>query len=177
MIEKQVFSQELKALSEWFKHPISDEMKARLYLIFSAELSTDEFKKSVFWAFRSSRFFPAPSEMIESVLGTIEDRAVLQWASCDRLSQVGIKAMALRGNGDAETQKREFIKAYKAYAKESIISNPSELRMPEAVLVIEKSDRELINYPHPSTWTDDQKNNWTKDQWREFTKQKDLQNV
>jgi len=38
-------------------------------------------------------------------------------------------------------------------------------------------DRKPINYPHPSTWTDDQKNNWTEDQWREFTKQKDLQNV
>jgi len=144
MIDKQLFSQELKALSEWFKHPITDDMKARLYLIFSAELSTDEFKKAVFWAFRSSRFFPAPSEMIESVLGTIEDRAVLQWANRKRLSPVGAKAMALRGNGDEDVQKREFIKAYKAYAKEAIISNPSELKMPEAILSLESNNRPSI---------------------------------
>jgi len=75
--------------------------------------------------------------------------------------------------GVRNPERRDIIEIqYEAMIKKQ--SRPQKSRSQSKTF---SGDRKPINYPHPSTWTDDQRNNWTEDQWREFTEQKDLQNV
>ncbi len=138
-IDKTVFSSELRDLADWFSKPVSDSMKARLYLILSSELSTDEFKQAIIWAYKNCKFFPSPAELINSVHGTLEDRALLDWTkileNASSLSPVGRKALhAIGGSSTVRMSenpsflKKEFILAFKAFA---INAAPDELRSPQ----------------------------------------------
>ena len=136
MIDKNVFAIELKNLSDWFNKPISEDALAKLYLIFSSELSTEEFKQSVIWAWKNCNSFPAPSKMIDSVQGTLDDRALIDWVNILRdislLSVVGRKALQSIGGSSTvrmsekpDFLKRDFIAAYKAFA---VSAAPDDLR-------------------------------------------------
>lgn len=136
MIDKIVFSEELKDLADWFSKSISDSMKARLYLILSSELSTEEFQQSIIWAYKNCKFFPAPIELINAVLGTLDDRALIDWANISRdtslLYPVGRKALQAIGGSSTvrfsekpEFLRKEFFTAYKAFA---VKAAPDDLR-------------------------------------------------
>jgi len=151
-IDKNVFAVELKNLAEWFSKPISDEMKARLYLIFSSELSTEEFQQSIIWAYKNCKFFPAPAELINSVKGTIEDRALIEWANMDRLSAVGRKALqAIGGSSTVRMSenpsflKKDFIANYKAFA---VNAAPDDLRSPDAHSLESLPQLKFLNGSH-----------------------------
>lgn len=127
MIDKIIFSEELKDLADWFSKTITDSMKARLYLILSSELSTDEFKQAIIWAYKNCKFFPTPAELINSVQGTLEDKALIDWTKilvdATLLSPVGRKALQAIGGSSTvrfsdkpEFLKKDFIAAFKAFA-------------------------------------------------------------
>jgi hypothetical protein len=136
MIDKNVFAAELKNLSDWFNKPISEDALARLYLIFSSKLTTDEFKRSVIWAWENCNSFPAPAKMIDSVIGTLDDRALIDWVNILKdtslLSVVGRKALQSIGGSSTvrmsekpDFLKKDFIAAYKAFA---VSAAPDDLR-------------------------------------------------
>jgi hypothetical protein len=139
MIDKIVFSEELKDLADWFSKQVSDSMKARLYLILSSELSTDEFKQAIIWAYKNCKFFPTPAELINSVQGTLDDRALLDWTKitvdANLLSPVGRKALqsiggssTVRMSENPSFLKKDFCAAFKAFA---VNAAPDELRSPQ----------------------------------------------
>lgn len=138
MIEKNVFAIELKNLSNWFNKPISEDSLAKLYLIFSNKLSTEEFKQAVIWAWENCNSFPAPAKMIEAVQGTLEDKALLDWVQitndATQLSPVGRRALQAIGGSSTvrfsekpEFLKKEFIAAFKTFALKAA---PDDLRSP-----------------------------------------------
>ena len=139
MIDKNVFTTELKNLSNWFNRPVSDDAVTKLYLIFSNKLSTEEFKQAVIWAWENCSSFPAPAKMIEAVQGTVEDRALLDWTKitvdANLLSPVGRKALqsiggssTVRMSENPSFLKKDFVSAFKAFA---INAAPDELRSPQ----------------------------------------------
>jgi hypothetical protein len=135
-IDKIVFATELKSLSDWFNRPISESDLAKLYLIFSNKLTTDEFKQAVIWAWENCNSFPAPAKMIEAVQGNLEDKALVDWTNitvdANLLSPVGRKALQSIGGSSTVRMsenpaflKKDFIAAFKAFA---INAAPDDLR-------------------------------------------------
>ena len=172
-IDKTIFATELKGLSDWFNRPISDDAKTKIYLILNDELSTDEFKRSIIWAWKHCTSFPSPNHMIEGVKGSIKDRAILEWSNVQNLSEVGKKAFAEIGGSFAIKKsenlpflRKEFIENFQAFARNA---SPSELRIKEfpKAIALPVDDRPRLRKPNPLTWTDEQQN-WTYKQWEKF---------
>ena len=154
MIDLEVFGDEINGLSEYFGKAISPKQERRLYLILNAELTTDEFKQAVIAAYRNCKFFPTPCELIESVYGSIEDRAIKQWDNTDRLSEVGREAFSsvggswARQNADKpDILRSQFIKAYKSY---SVGATPDRLKMPAPMVVLPRYERHVEYGREPS---------------------------
>ena len=174
-IDKKVFAIELKSLSDWFNRPISDEAKARLYLILSNELSTDEFKQAVIWAWKHCNSFPSPIQMIEGVKGSIRDRAIVEWSSFER-SEVGRKALANCESEDMSFRRKEFIENFTAFAKGA---TPEELQIKTITAIAPSTsdkNRPRLRKPNPNTWTAEQQN-WTYEQWENYLREQNQSNT
>jgi hypothetical protein len=150
MIDKLIFSDEIDGLSEYFGKTISEKQQGRLYLILNAELTTDEFKQAIILAYRNCKFFPTPAELIESVHGTIEDRAIRQWDNIAQLSPVGKDAFDsvggdwARRHSEGNILRAQFIKAFKAYA---VGVAPDRLRIPERLPAMPETPRQVLGEP------------------------------
>jgi hypothetical protein len=142
MINSRDFSAEMVKLLKHFSKDLDLDQLADFQEILSDELDTAEF----FAACRNAKkqlqphpsFFPSPQWLIDSVLGTLEQRAVIQFQNLDRLSAVGRQALeatggiwTIRSSERPEAIKREFIANFLALAKNA---SPEALRMPENAL-------------------------------------------
>ena len=137
MLSSKVFGVEFAKLLDWFgKEVVNDQFVADYMAIASNELTDIEFQKACKLAKRDLNphpsFFPSPKFLIESVHGTIADRALLEWMDTTRLSAVGRKAFAEIGGSWAkdktdrpELLKKDFVAAFTAIARQS---EPQDLR-------------------------------------------------
>lgn len=139
MINPEIFFIEMSKLSAWFNKEIPEAYLFVMQELMDKELTTEQFVQACQLSVRNNKFFPTPAEMIESVIGTLEERAIAQWASLDRLSAVGQKALDSIGgildlNQSPMTSipfyKKDFIAAYVAFAK---FAKPEDLQMPVEV--------------------------------------------
>lgn len=169
-IDKNVFATELKSLSDWFNRPISDEAKARLYLILSSELSTDEFKQAVIWAWKHCNSFPSPIQMIDGVKGSIRDRAIVEWSSFSR-SEIGCMAFASCDSEDLAFKRKEFIENFIAFAKNAA---PEKLQI-TPVTAIAATKKKAYALPHPNDQTPEQRT-WSMEQWETHLSQQEAVN-
>ena len=134
MINSQVFFIEFTKLSKHFGKEIATEQSEVLKEILSEELDTQEFIAACKNAVRDCQFFPTPRQLIDSVRGTIEERALTELQNLDRLSPVGRKAFeaiggsfAYKNSESPEFFRKDFIKNYLALAKNL---PPDATRMP-----------------------------------------------
>lgn len=148
MIAPEIFRQQFTGLAAYHKHELNPDFISTQYDILSENLTTEEFQQACKNMLRR-RFFPSLDEMIESVLGTLEERAIAQLANLDRLSVVGAKALEsiggeweLKRSSHFNLLKRDFITAYVAFAK---FAKPSDLRMPEPADAISPTDYPLLS--------------------------------
>ena len=140
MIDPKTFTEEMLELQAHFDRKLSDISFKRYQAILSQELTTDEFKQGVIWAYRYLKphpsFFPSPQEIIGASQGTLDDRALIDWVNILRdislLSVVGRKALQSIGGSSTvrmsekpDFLKRDFIAAYKAFA---VSAAPDDLR-------------------------------------------------
>jgi hypothetical protein len=143
MIDQTIFAEEMIELQAHFGKTLSDRTISRYKSIFDQELTTEEFRQGVIWAYRNLKphpsFFPSPKEMIDSVQGTIDDRALIDWVNilkdASLLSPVGRKALQSIGGSSTvrmsekpDFLKKDFIAAFKSFA---INAAPSETRSPQ----------------------------------------------
>ncbi len=176
MIDPKVFAEEMLELQGHFDRKLSDTSFRRYQAILSQELSTDEFKKGVIWAYRYLKphpsFFPSPQEIIEASKGSIRDRAIIEWSSGSK-SQIGKKALANCESQDLAFQRKEFIENFIAFAKDA---KPEELQIsPVAVVAASKDSRPRLLKPNPMTWTAEQQN-WTYEQWEKYLNEQNTGN-
>ena len=128
MIHPEDFLIEATKLFKHFGKDIQSIDLPDLEEIFAEELNTIEFKQACKNAKREfpshPSFFPSPRWMIDSVLGTIDERGINELDNLDRLSIIGRKALEAIGGAWAfskserpEMLKKDFLLAYKAFAK------------------------------------------------------------
>ena len=148
MINSQDFKTELVELCEWFKKDLTAANSAMLYEILSEVLDTPEFSVACKNAKRSLQshpsFFPSPQWLIDSALGTIEERARLELDDLAKLSPVGRKALdaiggALEYKNSTTPQfvRKAFIEEYAALARNA---SPAALRRRETPLTATVSE-------------------------------------
>lgn len=136
MIDPKIFLAEVTMLVEWFKKEPHEGFVKQFKELLDEELTTYEFQKACRNAKRDLNphpsYFPSPKFLIESVHGTIADRALLEWMDTTRLSTVGRKAFEEVGGAWSkqvtdrpELLKKDFIQAYVAIARQS---EPQDLR-------------------------------------------------
>ena len=147
MINPTVFVVEMAKLAVWFNKEIPDHYMGVLKRLLEKELTTEQFLQACEIAMRDHKYFPTPAEMINSIFGTIEERAIAQFADRDRLSVIGAKALeSIGGEWDLQRSshydllRRDFIVAYTAFAKFS--TEPSDLRMPDPLPAIAPAEVE-----------------------------------
>ena len=140
MIDPETFGKLFIGLAAYHKHELNSDFLPTQYEILSEALTTEEFQQACKKMLRR-KFFPSLDEIIDSVLGTIEERAIAQFADRDRLSVIGAKALeSIGGEWDLQRSshydllRRDFIVAYTAFAKFS--TEPSDLRMPDPLPAI-----------------------------------------
>lgn len=128
MINTEDFFIEATKLFKHFGKDIQSIDISDLEEIFAEELNTEEFKQACKNAKREfpshPSFFPSPRWMIDSVLGTIDERGINELDNLDRLSIIGRKALDAIGGVWAFSKserpdmlKKDFLLAYKAFAK------------------------------------------------------------
>lgn len=139
MINSDVFFTEYTKLCKYFGKAVAPEQLPVLKEILSEALDTMEFLTACRNAISDNPFFPTPRWLIDSVLGTFEDRATIQLQNLDRLSVVGRQAMeaiggawAFRKSERPELVKKDFIASYLAFAKNA---SPDDLRMPATAAI------------------------------------------
>ena len=139
MINPEIFAIEMSKLASWFNKEIPDIHLETLQELLDKDLTTEQFVEACKLVMRNNKFFPTPAELIESVIGTLEERAIAQFASLDHLSVVGQKALDSIGGilqlnqspmSSEPFYKKDFIQAYVAFAK---FAKPEELQMPVEV--------------------------------------------
>ena len=125
MINQDVYLQAITELSEHFKKELSPMFVKALYKKLSEHLDTDEFLDAAEKAI-TGRFFPDADQLIDSVLGTVEERAEREWEDIDTpFSVVGLKALnAIGGWWYVKHQctqpaiaRKDFIESYCRHAK------------------------------------------------------------
>ena len=126
MINSGVFSIEFTKLAKHFGKEIAPDSFKTLNEILSEELDTQEFISACKNAVRDCQFFPTPRQLIDSVRGTLEERALTELQNLDRLSPVGRKAFEAIGGAwtyknseSPEFLKKDFVREYLAIAKNS----------------------------------------------------------
>jgi hypothetical protein len=168
MIDPKVFTEEMLELQSHFDRKLSDTSFKRYHAVLGQLLTTDEFKKSVIWAYRYLKphpnFFPSPQEMIEGAQGSIRDRALIEWSSHEK-SEIGRKALAFCDSEKMDFRRKEFIENFLAFAKNAA---PDELQIkPVIAIAPSTSDRPRLRKPNPLTWTPEQED-WTYEQWEKY---------
>lgn len=125
MISQDVYLQVITELSEHFKKELSPMFVKAFYKKLSEHLDTDEFLDAAEKAI-TGRFFPDADQLIDSVLGTVEERAEREWEDIDRpFSVVGLKALnAIGGWWYVKHQctqpaiaRKDFIESYCRHAR------------------------------------------------------------
>lgn len=151
MINSETFQVELTKLAEWFKKEIPADQAILLKDILSEELDSQEFctacKNAKKQLQQHPSFFPSPQWLIDSILGTLEQRAAIQLQNLDRLSVVGRQALeatggawAIRNSERPELLRRDFTANYLTFAKNA---SSDDLRMPsEAAKALNPADQE-----------------------------------
>lgn len=143
MIDRKVFTESMVELQAHFDRKLTDTSFKMYLAILSQELTTEEFKKGVIWAYRHLKphpsFFPSPQEIIAATQGSLDDRALIDWTNAvsntESLSMIGRKALqAIGGSSTVRLSenpsflKKDFIAVYKAFAVDAA---PNELRSQE----------------------------------------------
>lgn len=125
MIDQDVFLENLIKLGDWFKKEIPENSIKTIYKMLSEQLTTEEFIQACDRAMYG-KFFPSIGELIDSVLGTVEERAEREWEDIDTpFSVVGLKALnAIGGWWYVKHQctqpaiaRKDFIESYCRHAK------------------------------------------------------------
>lgn len=125
MINQDVYLEVITELSEHFKKELSPMFVKALYKKLSEQINTDEFLDAAEKAI-TGRFFPDADQLIDSVLGTVEERAEREWEDIDiPFSVVGLKALnAIGGWWYVKHQctqpaiaRKDFIESYCRHAK------------------------------------------------------------
>jgi len=148
MINSQDFKIELVKLCDWFKKDLTAENSSTLYEILSEVLDTPEFCLSCKNAKKSLQphpsFFPSPQWLIDSALGTIEERARLELDDLAKLSTVGRKALEAIGGAWEYTHSEKPQFARKAFLEEYVSlarnASPDALRRRELPLIAPASE-------------------------------------
>jgi len=143
MIDTKVFAVEFTKLTDWFSKEVSNTFLIEFKELVDNELTTEDFIKACKIARRNlsphPSFFPSPKFLIDSVLGSLEDRALIDWAKitvdASLLSPVGRRALqAIGGSSTVRMSenpsflKKDFVATFKAF---SIGAAPDELRSPQ----------------------------------------------
>ena len=125
MIDQDIFLEHLIKLGDWFKKEIPENSIKTIYKMLSEQLTTHEFIQACDRAMYG-KFFPSIGELIDSVLGTVEERAEREWEDIDSpFSVVGLKALnAIGGWWYIKNQctqpaiaRKDFIESYCRHAK------------------------------------------------------------
>lgn len=124
MIDQDIFLERLIMLGDWFKKEIPENSIKTIYKMLSEQLTTEEFIQACDRALYG-KFFPSIGELIDSVLGTVEERAEREWENLEQLSVVGLKALnAIGGWWYVKHQctqpaiaRKDFIESYCRHAK------------------------------------------------------------
>jgi hypothetical protein len=148
MIDAEIFQKLFPSLAAYHKHELNPDFIPAQYEILSEALTTEEFQQA-FKKMLRRKFFPSLDEIIDSVLGTLEERAIAQLDNLDRLSVVGRKALNSIGgewnltrSSHYDLLRRDFIASYIAFAK---FAKPEDLRMPDPMPAIAPADGEFPN--------------------------------
>jgi hypothetical protein len=125
MINQDVYLEVITELSEHFKKELSPMFVKALYKRLSDQIDTDEFLDAAERAI-TARFFPDADQLIDSILGTVEDRAEREWENFDTpFSVVGLKALKSIGGWwyvknqctQPAIARKDFIESYSRHAK------------------------------------------------------------
>jgi len=125
MIDPAVFSAEFAKLSAFFNRELNPQILPTQYKLLSEQLTTAEFTQACEKALYG-KFFPSIGELVDSVHGTIEERAEREWQDIDTpFSVVGLKALnAIGGWWYIKNQctqpaiaRKDFIESYCRHAK------------------------------------------------------------
>ncbi len=125
MIDQDIFLEKLIILGEWFKKEIPENSIKTIYKMLSEQLTTEEFIQACDRALYG-KFFPSIGELIDSVLGTVEERAEREWEDIDSpFSVVGLKALNAIGGWwyikhqctQPAIARKDFIESYCRHAK------------------------------------------------------------
>jgi len=125
MIDQEIFLEQMTELADYFKKDLSQSSIKTFYKLLSEQLATEEFIQACQNALYG-KFFPSIGELIDSVLGTIEERAEREWENIDSpFSVVGLKALnAIGGWWYVKHQctqpaivRKDFIESYKIHSK------------------------------------------------------------
>ena len=138
MINTNTFKAEMTRLAHHFKTEFSEYDLSSFKEFLSEALDTQEFIAACNNARRdckpNANFIPSCQWLIDSVLGTLEDRAKEQLQNLDRLSVVGRQAFeavggswAYKNSESPEFFRKDFVSNYLTLAKKA---SPDELRMP-----------------------------------------------
>lgn len=148
MIDPQVFLVEITKVFKHFGREINPEFLPDIEEILSEDLTTEEFIQACKNTTRRLQphpsYFPSLQWMIDSVLGTLEERAANELKNPDRFSIIG--RQAFNGVGGAwvfsrterpEMFKKDFISTYLALAKTAKPIPPSNV-CPNGMTVAEQ---------------------------------------
>lgn len=125
MIDQEIFLEQMTELADYFKKDLSQSSIKTFYKLLSEQLTTEEFIQACQNALYG-KFFPSIGELIDSVLGTVEERAEREWQDIDSpFSVVGLKALnAIGGWWYVKHQctqpaiaRKDFIESYKNHSK------------------------------------------------------------
>jgi hypothetical protein len=154
MINQDVYLEVITELSEHFKKELSPMFVKALYKKLSEQLDTDEFLDATEKAI-TGRFFPDADQLIDSVLGTVEERAEREWQDIDTaFSVVGLKALNAIGGWwyikhqctQPAIARKDFIESYTRHAKGA---SREEFELPDIGWYLEpaKDDRKWSYLP------------------------------
>lgn len=145
MISQNVFAEELTELADWFGvKKLTAKVSSTIYKFLGHALTDEEFTQACQWAICHQPVnygMPTAAQLVESVHGTIQERAILQLDNLDRLSPVGRKAYEAIGGAWAKDHsdrpdlwRKDFITQYSAFAKKALLS---DLVMPPVKIALE----------------------------------------
>lgn len=136
LITPEIFRNGLAKLQIACDFTLPQQLQADWYQYLSAELNDDEFEAAIALACRKFTRRPSPQSLVDLALGTVQQRAMLEWAD-ETYSPVGEKALqrlggaAARRFGDRpEYQLRsDFLDFYAYYADRM---PPGSTKIPKA---------------------------------------------
>jgi|GEM_PF-4792744 len=154
MIDQKIYLEAITELADHFKKDLSTLFVKALHEALSEQIDTDEFLKASKKAI-VGRFFPSADQLIDSVLGTAEERAEREWEDIETpFSVVGLKALNAIGGwwyikhqcNQPAIARKDFIESYSRHAK-GASRQDFELPDPIALLAPAQEDREWSYLP------------------------------